>query len=141
MIKMMVQNYGSSSGISFCGEYALMKTLKAKSLAAEGKAYNSIYHHYFTYELNGNIKVMWMGDMEHAVARKPKDRARMVEVDVLFAPTSWSGVGKVSDSILKKLKSPHIVVIGAGTVLDASKLLPRMLVLLLSKIALGSYRV
>ena len=104
------KNYGSS-GINFLWPNTSDENFKkAKSLAAEGKAYNNLSP-IFTYELNGNIKVMWMGDMEHDFLEKIKDQIEWSEVDVLFAPHHGRESGKVSDCILKKL-NPHIIVIG-----------------------------
>lgn len=104
------KNYGSS-GINFLWPDTSNRNFKeALRLAAEGKAYNNLSP-IFTYKLSGNIKVMWMGDMEHVFLEKIKDQIAWPEVDVLFAPHHGRDSGKVSNDVLKKLK-PHIIVIG-----------------------------
>lgn len=104
------KNYGAA-GINFLWPNTSDENFKkAQSLAEEGTAYNNLSP-IFTYKLNGNITVMWMGDMEHDFLEKIKDQVKWPEVDVLFAPHHGRESGKVSDDILKKL-NPHIIVIG-----------------------------
>ena len=78
--------------------------------AADGTAFNNISP-IFTYKLNGGVKVMWMGDMEHDFLEKIKDKILWEEIDILFAPHHGRESGKVSSDILKKIK-PKIIVIG-----------------------------
>ena len=104
------KNYGSS-GINFLWPKTSNEDFKeAQSQAKEGKAYNNLSP-IFTYTLNGNIKVMWMGDMEKDFQEKVKDKIVWPQVDVLFAPHHGRDSGKVPDDVLKKLK-PQIIVIG-----------------------------
>ena len=104
------KNYGSS-GINFLWpDTSDNNFIEAQKLAEEGKAYNNLSP-IFTYELNRNIKVMWMGDMEDDYLEKIKDQVKWTDVDILFAPHHGRKSGKVLAEVLKKL-APHIVVIG-----------------------------
>lgn len=104
------KNYGSSE-INFLWPDMSDENFKeAQDLAAEGTAYNNLSP-IFTYELNNNVTVMWMGDMEHDFLEKIKDKVVWPEVDILFAPHHGRDSGKVSSDVLKKL-NPHIIVIG-----------------------------
>ncbi len=78
--------------------------------ASEGTAFNNISP-ILTYSLNGGVKVMWMGDMEHDFLEKIKDKVAWPQVDILFAPHHGRKSGKVSSDVLKKL-NPQIIVIG-----------------------------
>lgn len=104
------KNYGSS-GIHFLWPDTTNEDYKnALSLAAEGTAYNNMSP-IFTYHLNGGVKVMWMGDMEHDFLEKIKDNVNWPQIDILFAPHHGRSSGKVSSDVLDKL-NPYIVVIG-----------------------------
>ncbi len=78
--------------------------------AKSGEAYNNLSP-VFTYSVQNNVEIMWMGDMEHDFLEKVKDEIDWQEVDILFAPHHGRDSGKVSADILKKL-APHIIVIG-----------------------------
>lgn len=82
----------------------------ALSKVKEGKEYNNISP-VFTYSLENNVKIMWMGDLEHDFLEKIKEDIDWPEIDILFAPHHGRASGKVSSDVLKKLK-PHIIVIG-----------------------------
>lgn len=104
------KNYGSS-GINFLWPDTSDEDFQeAQRQAEEGKAYNNLSP-IFTYTLRGNIRAMWMGDMEHDFLEKIKDKVSWPEIDVLFAPHHGRDSGKVSNDVLKKL-NPHIIVIG-----------------------------
>lgn len=104
------RNYGSS-GINFLWPDTSDEDFQeAQRQAEEGKAYNNLSP-IFTYTLSGNIRAMWMGDMEHNFLEKIKDKVSWPEIDVLFAPHHGRDSGKVSNDVLKKL-NPHIIVIG-----------------------------
>lgn len=83
---------------------------KALDDVKEGKAYNNISP-IFTYSVENNVKIMWLGDMEHDFLEKISENVSWPEIDILFAPHHGRASGKVSSDILKKLK-PHIIVIG-----------------------------
>lgn len=76
----------------------------------DGKEYNNISP-IFTYSVENNVRMMWMGDLEHDFLEKIKDKIEWPEIDILFAPHHGRDSGKVSSDILKKL-NPHIVIIG-----------------------------
>ena len=76
----------------------------------EGKEYNNISP-IFTYSVENNVKMMWMGDMEHDFLEKIKEKIEWPEIDILFAPHHGRDSGKVSEDVLKKL-NPHIIIIG-----------------------------
>ncbi len=100
-----------SSGISFLWPIVDNdEFIEALEDAKEGKAYNNISP-IFTYSVENNVKVMWLGDMEHDFLEKVKDKVSWPEIDILFAPHHGRASGKVSSDVLKKL-APHIVVIG-----------------------------
>lgn len=104
------KNYGSS-GINFLWPDTSDENFKkAQGLAKEGTAYNNLSP-IFTYQLKGNITVMWMGDIEQNFLEKIKDQVEWPKVDILFAPHHGRESGKVSNDILKKL-DPHIIIIG-----------------------------
>lgn len=104
------KNYGSS-GINFLWPKTNNEYYEeALENVAIGKGYNNISP-IFTYSLENNVKVMWMGDMEHSFLEKIKDEIEWPEVDILFAPHHGRDSGKVSSDVLKKL-NPHIIIIG-----------------------------
>lgn len=76
----------------------------------DGKEYNNISP-IFTYSVENNVRMMWMGDLEHDFLEKIKDKIEWPEIDILFAPHHGRDSGKVSTDVLKKL-NPHIVIIG-----------------------------
>lgn len=76
----------------------------------EGKEYNNISP-IFTYSVQNNVKMMWMGDLEHDFLEKIKDEIEWPEIDILFAPHHGRDSGKVSSDVLQIL-NPHIVIIG-----------------------------
>ena len=76
----------------------------------EGKEHNNISP-IFTYSVENNVKMMWMGDMEHDFLEKIKEKIEWPEIDILFAPHHGRDSGKVSEDVLKKL-NPHIIIIG-----------------------------
>lgn len=76
----------------------------------DGKEYNNISP-IFTYSVENNVRMMWMGDLEHDFLEKIKDKIEWPEIDILFAPHHGRDSGKVSSDVLKKL-NPHIVIIG-----------------------------
>ena len=76
----------------------------------DGKEYNNISP-IFTYSVENNVRMMWMGDLEHDLLEKIKDKIEWPEIDILFAPHHGRDSGKVSSDVLKKL-NPHIVIIG-----------------------------
>ena len=61
----------------------------------EGKEYNNISP-IFTYSVENNVKMMWMGDMEHDFLEKIKEKIEWPEIDILFAPHHGRDSGKVS---------------------------------------------
>lgn len=104
------KNYGCS-GINFLWPDINNEEYKsALSKVKEGKAFNDISP-IFTYSVDGGVKVIWMGDMEHNFMDKIKDEVDWPQVDILFAPHHSRHSGKVSSDVLKKL-NPQIVVIG-----------------------------
>lgn len=78
--------------------------------ATDGTAFNNLSP-IFTYKLNGGVKVMWMGDMEHDFLDKVKDDILWQDVDILFAPHHGRESGKIPPDVLKKI-NPQIIVIG-----------------------------
>ena len=123
--KRMWMNDNDENGlwIDLMSRYSLIKAMEivirninneeykdALSKAKEGKAFNDISP-IFTYSLEGGVKVIWMGDMEHDFMEKIKDEVDWPQVDILFAPHHSRHSGKVSSDVLKKL-NPQIVVIG-----------------------------
>ena len=82
----------------------------ALSQVANGTGFNNISP-IFTYSIEKNVVVMWMGDIEHDFLEKIKDEISWPKVDILFAPHHGRESGKVSDDVLKKI-DPHIIVIG-----------------------------
>lgn len=104
------KNYGSS-GINFLWPITKNENYKeALENVTKGKGYNNISP-IFTYSLQNNVVVMWMGDMEHSFLEKIKDEVEWPEIDILFAPHHGRESGKVSSDVLKKL-NPHIIIIG-----------------------------
>jgi len=104
------KNYGSS-GIDFLWPVLSSEHYnEALENVANGNGYNNISP-VFTYSMSNNVKVMWMGDMEHDFLEKIKHEIVWPEVDVLFAPHHGRESGKVSSDVLKKLK-PQIIIIG-----------------------------
>jgi len=100
-----------SSGINFLWPIVDNDDFKeALNNVKEGKGYNNISP-IFTYSVEENVKVMWLGDMEHDFLEKIKEKINWPEIDILFAPHHGRASGKVSSDVLKKL-NPHIVVIG-----------------------------
>ena len=83
---------------------------KALEDAKSGMAYNNISP-VFTYSVENNVTMMWMGDIEHDFLEKIKEEINWPEIDVLFAPHHGRESGKVSSDILEKL-NPHIIIIG-----------------------------
>lgn len=83
---------------------------KALEGAKEGKEYNNISP-IFTYSIQNNARIMWMGDMEHDFLEKIKEEVMWPKVDILFAPHHGRSSGKVSSDVLRKL-NPYIIVIG-----------------------------
>lgn len=65
----------------------------------------------FTYSVQDNITMMWMGDMETDFQEKIKDNVNWPIVDVLFAPHHGRKSGHICSEVLEKL-SPKIIVIG-----------------------------
>lgn len=83
---------------------------QALEAANDGKAYNNISP-IFTYSVQDNVKMMWLGDMEHDFLEKIKDKVEWPEIDILFAPHHGRSSGKVSSDVLQNL-NPKIIVIG-----------------------------
>lgn len=83
---------------------------EALSKVKEGEGYNNISP-IFTYSVENNVKMMWMGDIEHNFLEKIKDKIEWPEIDILFAPHHGRSSGKVSSDVLQKL-SPKIIIIG-----------------------------
>ena len=77
---------------------------------AEGTGFNNISP-VFTYSVQNNAKMMWMGDMETDFLEKVKEEIDWPKVDVLFAPHHGRKSGHVSSDVLEKL-SPKVIVIG-----------------------------
>lgn len=103
-------DYGSS-GINFLWpDLSNADYNEAMKQAAQGVAFNNISP-IFTYEVNGGVKVLWMGDMEKDFQEKIKGCVNWPRVDILFAPHHGRDSGKVPADILKKL-NPKIIVIG-----------------------------
>lgn len=104
------KNYGAS-GINFLWPITDNENyIEALENVAQGKGYNNISP-IFTYTITNNVRVMWMGDMEHDFLEKIKDEVEWPEVDILFAPHHGRDSGKVSSDVLEKLK-PSIIIIG-----------------------------
>ena len=76
----------------------------------DGSGFNNISP-IFTYSVQNNVKMMWMGDMETDFLEKIKDEVDWPKVDVLFAPHHGRKSGHVSPDVLEKL-SPKVIVIG-----------------------------
>ena len=104
------KNYGSA-GINFLWPITDNEDYKeALENVAVGKEYNNVSP-IFTYSMQNNVEIMWMGDMEHSFLEKIKDKIEWPEVDILFAPHHGRDSSKVSSDVLNKL-NPHIIVIG-----------------------------
>ncbi len=105
------KNYGSS-GINFLWPITDNEEYKkVLQNVTKGKDYNNLSP-VFTYQAN-NVKIMWMGDMEHTFLEKIKDKVKWPKVDILFAPHHGRDSGKVSSDVLDKL-DPYIIIIGEG---------------------------
>lgn len=104
-------NDNGSSGIEFLWPIETNSDYKdALQKAKEGTEFNNISP-IFTYSLDGGVKAMWMGDMEHDFLEKIKDSIDWPQIDILFAPHHGRESGRVSTDILKKLE-PMVIVIG-----------------------------
>ncbi len=104
------KNYGSS-GINFLWPVTTNEDYKdALKKAHDGIAYNNISP-IFTYSLDGGVRIMWMGDIEHDFLEKVKNSIEWPKIDILFAPHHGRESGRVSSDVLKKLQ-PSIIVIG-----------------------------
>ncbi len=104
------KNYGSS-GINFYWPIIDNEDyIEALQNVANGKGYNNISP-IFTYSIQNNVEIMWMGDMEKDFLEKIKDQVNWPEIDILFAPHHGRDSGKVSSDVLQKL-NPHIIIIG-----------------------------
>lgn len=102
-----------SSGIHFYWPDKTNDDFKyVQELAEKGMEHNNLSP-IFTYAVENNIKVMWMGDIEQDFLEKVKEHISWPEVDILFAPHHGRDSGKVPEDVLKKL-NPYIVVIGAA---------------------------
>lgn len=100
-----------SSGINFLWPITSNKDFQdAVENVSRGVGYNNISP-IFTYSVENNARIMWMGDLEHDFLEKIKDEIDWPEIDILFAPHHGRDSGKVSNDVLKEL-NPHIVVIG-----------------------------
>ena len=82
---------------------------EALKLAEEGKSPNNISV-VLTYG-TGDLKFMWMGDLETDFMEKIADKIPWPKIDILFAPHHGRQTGRVPHSILDQLK-PKIIVIG-----------------------------
>lgn len=66
-----------------------------------------------SYELNGGVKVLWFGDLEHDFMESVEDDYSMPEADIIFAPHH----GRLSGAIPKKWLDqiePKLIIIGAA---------------------------
>jgi len=81
----------------------------ALQAAKNGESPNNISP-IFTYSA-GNIKFMWMGDIESDFLEKVKDSIDFEEVTILFAPHHGRDSGKIPEDVLEVL-NPKIIIIG-----------------------------
>ena len=101
----------SSSGINIkWPNTANNNFISALEAAKTGKEYNNLSP-IFTYSVDGNVTIMWLGDIEHDFLEKIKDEIDWTEIDILFAPHHGRGTGKIPSDVLKKL-NPHVIIIG-----------------------------
>ena len=100
-----------SSGINFLWPDTSNSDFKAAlDEVKDGSGFNNISP-IFTYSVQDNVKMMWMGDMETSFLDKIKDNVTWPKVDVLFAPHHGRKSGHVSADVLEKL-APKVIVLG-----------------------------
>jgi len=66
-----------------------------------------------SYELNGGVKVLWFGDLEHYFMESIKDDYSMPEADIVFAPHHGRLSGAVPETWLEQI-DPQIIIIGTA---------------------------
>ena len=68
---------------------------------------------YHFHELNGGIKVLWFGDLEHDFMESVEDDYSMPEADVIFASHHGRLSGAIPQKWLEQIE-PKIIIIGAA---------------------------
>ena len=66
-----------------------------------------------SYEMNGGIKVLWFGDLEHDFMGSIQDDYSMPKADIIFAPHHGRLSGAVPQKWLEQI-TPQIIIIGAA---------------------------
>lgn len=66
-----------------------------------------------SYELNGGVKILWFGDLEHDFMESIEDDYSMPEADVIFAPHHGRFSGAIPQKWLEQI-DPKIIIIGAA---------------------------
>ena len=66
-----------------------------------------------SYEMNGGVKVLWFGDLEHDFMESIQDDFSMPEADIVFAPHHGRLSGAVPQKWLEQI-DPQIIIIGTA---------------------------
>lgn len=66
-----------------------------------------------SYELNGGVKILWFGDLEHDFMESIEDDYSMPEADIIFAPHHGRLSGAIPQKWLEQIE-PKIIIIGVA---------------------------
>lgn len=66
-----------------------------------------------SYKMDGGIKVLWFGDLEHKFMESIQDDYSMPEADIVFAPHHGRLSGAIPQKWLEQI-NPQIIIIGAA---------------------------
>lgn len=85
---------------------------EALDICNDGRSPNNISP-IISYEMNGGVKVLWFGDLEHHFMESIQNDYSMPEADIVFAPHHGRLSGAIPQKWLEQI-CPQIIIIGAA---------------------------